>query len=166
MPVTSHTFLFYLNNCFSLVPPGCPRARRGSPARRQAAWPGLGTCRVLLSLWTACWLWTVAAGGGNQSPFNLSLSFYLSIRASLLLPQPPAECVLAAVGSFMFTCRKWSRHKKKHKGGGRVGWGGGAQCNSSSNEVQWFLRIKGIMAEKTNKAGACSHDHPILDWGE
>lgn len=53
----------------------------------------------------------------------------------------------------MFTCRKCSRHKKKHEG--EVGWGGagvgGTQCKSSSNEVRWFLRIKGIMAEKLTK---------------
>lgn len=167
MSATSHTSLFFLNNCFPSLPPGCPGARRGSLARRQAARPGPGTCRVLPCLWTAGWLWTVAAGGGNQSPLP---SISASPSTSLSMPvfpslQPPAACIATAVGPFMFTCRRQGEARRNLRGRRAPRGAGGGQCKSSSNGVRWFRRIKRMKAEKT-KAGACSHDHPILDWSE
>lgn len=162
--VTLHTFFLSLNNCFSLVPSDCPRAPLGGKSCLQTgSLARAGTCQVLPGLWTASWLWTVAAGGGNQSVsiphLSSFLSFYLSISCSLSLSSPaapPAQCVSAAIESFMFTGRReGDREETRGEEGG---------CNPPSKEAQWFLRIKGIKAEKTNKASACSHDHPILDW--
>lgn len=142
------------------MPPDCPWGPRGKSCPQTGSLARPGTCQVLPGLWTACWLWTVAAGGGNQSVsiphLSSSLSFSLSAALSLPLQPPQRKCVFAAIESFMFTGRReGGREETRGEEGG---------CNPSSKEAQWFLRIKGIKAEKTNKASACSHDHSGITY--
>lgn len=142
-----HTFLLCLHNCFlgaawlsrAPGPPGevLPADRQLGPAGDMP-----GPAEPLKS---AGWLWTVAAGGGNQSVSipPPSLYLFLSLYLCLSLPlQPPAQSVSAAIESFMFTGRKAKETQRRNRGG---------NVTHLQKEFIWFLRIKGMKAEKLTK---------------
>lgn len=123
-----------------VVPPACTEAPRGAKSCPQTgswAWPG--TCRVLPSLWTASWLWTEGAGGGNQSiSVSLSLSFLRKPSSSPAAPsrsgcQPPPDLSCTQV--------------ERRRGGGGMGRKVGER-NSSSKD---FLRIKWMKSWKRDQ---------------
>lgn len=157
--VTLHILLLCLHNCF-LGAVWLSRAPLGEvlPADRQLGPAGDMPCPAE-PLKSAGWLWTIAAGGGNQSvsipclSLFLSPSWNLSICFSLSLSplQPPAQPTSTATESFMFTGRKATEKKQ------------GRECNSSSKEVNMVSKDLKDEGRKTNKASACSYDHLLLD---
>lgn len=138
------SFLFCLHNCF-MVPPDCPGPGPpgGSPARRQAAQAGWGTCQVLLHFWSllAC----LALNWSSWRRKSIRLYPHCLTDSPWSPPSAAHHCCHNDLSRSRVESQKETEERKKKTGGTR------GSVTHLQKTLIWFLGIKGMKGGQLTK---------------